>query len=177
MLHIDFPLVHELDEALDLRKGHILHNDDRITFAGIVGEHGVEEGAAGAEDDSVGADELTLAGQGHVAEATAIQKLGEHGLQIAMVVLPPQAVLLRQHGGAAPAAAPDGGVSGGSGNPTGGPLLGQLTAWKTEEVAIENIFNNSRNHLQRCPKLCYSLFQIQKCITFIRYYHDLFIMV
>lgn len=89
MLHVDLALVHELDEAFDLRKGNVLHDDDRITFTGVVGEHGVEEGAAGAQDDAMGADELTLAGQGHVAEATAIQQLGEHGLQIAMVVLPP----------------------------------------------------------------------------------------
>lgn len=75
MLHIDLALVHELDETLDLGKGHVLHDDDRIPFAGIVGEDRVEEGAAGAQDDPMGADQLTLTGQGHIAEAAAIQEL------------------------------------------------------------------------------------------------------
>lgn len=99
MLHIDLALVHELDETLDLGEGDILHDDYRITFAGIVRQHRVEEGAARTEHHTMGPYQLALAGERHIAEASAVQQLREHRLQIAMMVLPAQAILLRQHRG------------------------------------------------------------------------------
>lgn len=95
VLHIDLALVHELNEALDLGKCHILHYDNRITFAGIVREHRIKEGAAGAQDHAMGPYQLTLARQGHVTEAASVQQLREHRLQITVMVLPAQAILLR----------------------------------------------------------------------------------
>lgn len=95
MLHIDLALVHELNETLDLGKCNILHDDYRITFVGIVREHRIEEGAAGAQYDAMRPYQLALARQRHIAETTAVQQLREHGLQITVMVLPAQAILLR----------------------------------------------------------------------------------
>lgn len=95
MLHIDLALVHELNETLDLRKCNILHYDYRIPFAGIIREHRIEEGAAGAQDDTMCPYQLTLTRQGHITEATSVQELREHGLQITVMVFPAQAILLR----------------------------------------------------------------------------------
>lgn len=49
---------------------------------------------------------LAFAAEGYVAVGLPLEQLGEHGLDVGVVVLPPEAVLLREHavGGAAPVA-------------------------------------------------------------------------
>lgn len=75
MFHVYLSLVHELNQTLDVGEGDVLHDDDGIAVAAVVRQQRVEEGAAGAEDDAMGAQQLTFACQGHIAEATAVQQL------------------------------------------------------------------------------------------------------
>lgn len=54
MINVNFSLVHELNEALDVFELAVLHDDDRILFDTAICEYGIEIGAAGTQDDTVG---------------------------------------------------------------------------------------------------------------------------
>lgn len=95
MVHIDFALVHELDQASDILEAAVTHQNDRILAVEVVvAEDGLEVRAASAQHDAMRAQRLALARNRHVAEAAAVQQLREHVLQIVLVVLPFQTVLL-----------------------------------------------------------------------------------
>lgn len=96
MVHVDLPLVHELDETLDVHVLHVLHDQYRVLLL-VLGEDGLEVGAAGGQHDLVRLYRPALAGKGDVAEGLSLEQLGEHGLQVGMMVPPPEAVLLGQH--------------------------------------------------------------------------------
>lgn len=100
MFHVDLAAVHEVDERLHVLEPTVAHQNDRILAVHVaVAEDRIEVGAARAQDDPVGAQRLALARDRHVAEAAAVEQLREHRLQIAVVILPAQAVLLRRHRG------------------------------------------------------------------------------
>lgn len=87
MVHVDLPFVHELDQAFDVDVLDVLHDEDGVLFL-VLREDGLEVGAAGREDDLVGFYRPALAGEGHVAEGFSLEELGEHGLQVGMVIPP-----------------------------------------------------------------------------------------
>lgn len=94
MLHIDLALVHEIDQTFDVVEASVLHDDDGILLVGVFRQDRVKVDAAGAQDDPVCLDRLLLTGQCDIAEAAPVQQVREHGLQITVMVLPPQTVLL-----------------------------------------------------------------------------------
>jgi hypothetical protein len=54
----------------------------------------VEVGGAGGENHLVRLQVQPLAGQGYVDEGLVVEEVLEHGEQVVLVVVPPQAVLL-----------------------------------------------------------------------------------
>lgn len=73
VLHIDFPVVHELDESAELGEAHVLEYDDGVA-GGVVDEEGLEVRGARAQDDLVGADGVPFAaGERHVHQGLVTQ--------------------------------------------------------------------------------------------------------
>lgn len=91
------PLVHELDGCLELGPLDVLHYDYWV-LARVVEEQGLEVGTAGRQDHLVGLDRVSVAGEGHVDEALALEQLIEHVGQVGLVVVPAQAELLGRAG-------------------------------------------------------------------------------
>jgi len=69
--------------------------DDGVAVRRVV-EHGLEVGRAGRQDHFVGLELDSVAGQGHVDKGLVVQEVLEDAQQVVLVVVPSQAVLLRQ---------------------------------------------------------------------------------
>ena len=64
----------------------------------MVKKQSLEVGWARREDDLVGTDREPLGtGEGHVDEALVVKKLAKHAEEVALVIVPSQAVMLTSH--------------------------------------------------------------------------------
>lgn len=94
---VDLPFVHELHDSLQFGPFDVLQNDNRV-LAGVVEEQTLEIWTARRQNHFVGFDAVSVAGQRDVDEALALQKLIENVSQIALVIIPSEAKLLRRGG-------------------------------------------------------------------------------
>lgn len=97
MFNIDFPLVHKLDQAANVIEFTIFHYDYGIFVGVSICQYGIKKCAACTQNHSMCAQCSSLAGQCYIAKRFTIQQLREHGLQIAVVILPPKTILLHCH--------------------------------------------------------------------------------
>lgn len=97
VLDVDFAFVHEVDEGAQFREADVLQDDDGVAIR-MVEEQGLEVAGARRENDLVCADRRALrARQRHVHQRLRLQQLIEHTQQVALMIVPPQAVMLTSH--------------------------------------------------------------------------------
>lgn len=89
MFYIDFAAIHKVHQALDVFETTVAHQYYWILAVHTARtENRIKVRAARAQHHPMGAQQLSLAGNCHVTEAAAIEKLREHRLQIAVMVFP-----------------------------------------------------------------------------------------
>ena len=89
----DLAAVHELEQGLHLLVADVAEEDDGVPVGGVV-QHGLEVGRAGREHHLVRLQLHPLHGEGDVDEGLGVEEVLEHGEQVVLVVVPPEAVLL-----------------------------------------------------------------------------------
>lgn len=80
MFQINFTLIHKFDQALDIGECNILHDDNRVTFTGIIGKDRVEKCTTGTQYHPMSPNQLALTGQSDITKTAPIQELREHSL-------------------------------------------------------------------------------------------------
>merc|ERR1712096_2831 len=76
LLHVDLPLVHELDDGLHVRRCHVSHYDDGV-LRRVLKQHSPEIGRAGREDHLVALVDLAATGDCHVREVRVVLEVLE----------------------------------------------------------------------------------------------------
>ena len=98
LVHRHFSSVHKLQQGLHLVIPDVLEEDNWMLVWCVV-EHALEVGGAGGEDHLVGLQVEPVAGDGDINEGLMVEEVFKDGEEVVLVVVPPQAVLLRLRGG------------------------------------------------------------------------------
>ena len=94
LIHGHLAPVHELQQRLHLLVADVLEKDNGMLVGRVV-EHGLEVGRAGGQDHLVGFQVEAVAGNRDVDKGLVVEKVLEDREQVVLVVVPPQAILLR----------------------------------------------------------------------------------
>lgn len=96
--HADLAAIHEIDDGLHHPAAKVLQHNHRM-LARRVGEHALEERRARGQNDLVRSDARLGADERHVDERFGLEQRIEGAQDVVLVIVPPQAVMLRlRHG-------------------------------------------------------------------------------